>query len=54
MTAKRPASYTFGRLVNGKPDRWYFRRPPVPHGEKEWGLQAHLDNAYRDLRLAGR
>lgn len=51
---RHPASYTLGRLVDAKPDRWYFRRPPVRHGEAEWEIHAHPDNAYRDLRLAGR
>lgn len=52
--ANHPANYTFGHLVDGKPDRWFFRRPPVPHGETEWEIHAHRDNTYRDLRLPGR
>ena len=51
---KHPASYTFGRLVNGNKDQWFFRRPPVPHGDTEWEIHAHPDNTYRDLRLPGR
>jgi hypothetical protein len=48
-----PASYTFGRLVDGKPDRWYFRRPSVPHAETEWELHAHSDNTYREVSVTG-
>lgn len=51
---RHPASYTFARLVDGKPDRWYFRRPPAPHGETEWEIHAHPGNTYRDLPLEGR
>lgn len=51
---KHPAPYTFGRLVDGRPDRWFFRRPPVPQGETEWEIHAHPANTYQGLPLEER